>query len=121
MINVPRLAKGHGYKGPEFFGCYNTGLAPSIFHSRTGKFVVGPELRCRDAMREGALLTGAKTVGDGRMKVWVYKTRSRAVHKFMELCGAQIMENAVLRAEYDETRARAAKGDLAAALHLGDF
>ncbi len=55
-IKVPRLAKGHGYKGPEFYGCFNTGMAPCIFHSRTGKYVVGPEIPCRDAMRAGMTL-----------------------------------------------------------------
>lgn len=45
-IRVPRLAKGKGYKGPEFYGCMNTGMAPAIFHSRCGKYYVGSEIPC---------------------------------------------------------------------------
>ena len=50
-IKVPRLDKGKGFKGPDFYGCMNTGTAPAIFHSRTGKYVVGPEMAARDAMQ----------------------------------------------------------------------
>jgi len=121
MIKVPRLAKGHGYKGPEFFGCFNTGMAPAIFHSITGKYVVGPEIPCRDAMRQGDTLLGRRTVGEGRRKVCIFAGRKPAVVKFMVLCGAQIMENYGVRQDYLATRHKAAQGDLAAALAFGDF
>jgi hypothetical protein len=121
MIKVPRLAKGKGYKGPEFYGCFNTGMAPAIFHSHTGKFIVGPELRCRSAMRNCLLLTDKRSLGEGRDKVWILKTRSPAVAKFMALCGAVILENDLMRLKHVETIGRAAKGDLAAALALEDF
>ena len=85
-MKVPRLAKGKGLKGPEFYGCFNTGMAPCIFHSRTGKYVVGPQLCCQDAMHAG--LTGRKMGA-----VYIYKNRASAVHRFMVLCGAQILEN----------------------------
>lgn len=120
-ITVPRLAKGRGLSGPEFYGCFNTGMAPSIFHSRTGKYIVGPELRCRDAMRNGVTFTDARVHGDGNQRVWIYKGRKPAVAKFMAMCGAQIMENETIRRDHAETAAKAAKGDIAAALHLGDF
>lgn len=114
-IKVPRLAKGHGYKGPEFYRCFNTGMAPAIFHSRTGKYVVGPEIPCRDAMRAGMTLFDKRTVkgSDPRRTVWIFKDRKAAVAKFLALCGAQILENERQR------QAHAARGDLAAA--LGDF
>jgi len=68
-IAVPRLAKGKGYKGPDFYGCFNTGTAPAIFHSRTGKYVVGPELPARDAMRAGLTLMEHKRChGEGRRR-----------------------------------------------------
>src|SRR5664280_757339 len=104
-ISVPRLAKGRGYKGPEFYGCFNTGMAPTIFHSRTGKYVVGPELRCRDAMRNGVTFTNARTYGDGNQRVWIYKGREPAVAKFMAMCGAQIMENDAMRRDHAATAA----------------
>ena len=121
MIKVPRLNKGRGFKGPEFYGCFNTGMAPSIFHSKTGKYIVGPENRCRDAMREGVTFTNKRVHGDGNHRVWLFKGRKPAVGKFMALCGAQIMENETMRRDHAETAAKAARGDIAAALHLGDF
>lgn len=108
-IQVPRLAKGQGYKGPEHYGCFNTGMASCIFHSRTGRYVVGPEIPCRDAMRAGLTLVEHKRVhGEGRRRVWIFKGRKAAVAKFMALCGAQILENdgwtleLVLPAEADD-------------------
>jgi len=121
-IKVPRLAKGKGYKGPEFYGCFNTGMAPAIFHSRTGKYVVGPELPARDAMRAGTCLLTTRVVkcSDARRYVWIFKGRKAAVAKFLALCGAQILQNETIRREHAETRAAAARGDMAAALRLGD-
>jgi hypothetical protein len=121
MITVPRLGKGKGFKGPEFYGCYNTGVAPSIFHSRTGKYVVGPELRCRDAMRAALTLTSHRVIGKGRDRVWMFKSRKPAVAKFTALCDAVIRENADVARQHAATRAAAGRGDLAAALALGDF
>ena len=121
-ITVPRLAKGKGDKGPEHYGCFNTGMAPSIFHSRCGKYYVGPEIPCRDAIRAGiGYFAKVRTVGTDRRKVFIYKGRKAAVAKFMALCGAQILENEKQRREHAEARAAAARGDIAAALRLGDF
>jgi len=120
-ITVPRLPKGAGYNGPEFYGCCNTGMAPCIFHSRTGKYLVGPELRCQDAMQQGVTFTSKRTWGEGRQRVWLFKGRKPAVAKFMALCGAQIIENENMRRDHAETLDKARKGDMAAVLHLGDF
>jgi hypothetical protein len=123
MITIPRLSKGTGYKGPEFYGCYNTGMAPAIFHSRTGKYVVGPELPARDVMRAGTCLLTTRVVkcADARRYVWIYKGRKAAVTKFLALAGAVVAENAEMARRHAETRTAAARGDLAAALALGDF
>jgi hypothetical protein len=123
-IHVPRLAKGRGYKGPEHYGCYNTGMAPAIFHSRTGKYVVGPEIPCHDAMRAGMTLFAKVRIVNGtdpRRKVWILKSRKTAVSKFLVLCGAQIIENEKQRQAHKAAAQAAATGDLAAALALGDF
>ncbi len=122
-ITVPRLAKGQGYKGLEFYGCFNTGMAPAIFHSRTGKYVVGPEIPCRDAMRIGVCLTDTRVDKgrDLRRTVWIFKGRKAAVNKFLALCGARIIENEAVRREHAETARRARAGDMAAVLALGDF
>jgi hypothetical protein len=74
-------------------------------------------------MRNGACLLELRTVkcSDARRTVWIFKGRKAAVNKFLVLCGAVIMENARMAQEYAATRAAANRGDLAAALHLGDF
>lgn len=120
-IQVPRLKQGQGYKGPEFYGCMNTGMAPAVFHSRSGKYVVGPELRCRDAMRAALTLSDRRVVGEGRQRVWLFKSRGPAVAKFLALCGAAILENAEMARQHREAREKAARGDMAAVLALGDF
>jgi len=120
-INVPRLAKGKGYKGPGFRGCCNTGMDPAIFHSRNGRWVVGPEERCRDAMRAGATLEPKRTYGEGTRRVWLYKSRGPAVTKFMELCSIRERENAAVCRRISELAARAARGDVKAALALADY
>jgi hypothetical protein len=122
-IKVPRLARGRGYKESrcEFYGCYNTGTAPAIFHSRTGKYVVGPEEAAREAMRQHACLEDGRGWGAGRRRVWIYKSRGPAVNKFLALCGARILENEQVRQEYLETLNKAKTGDMAAAVALGDF
>jgi len=120
-IKVPRLDKGKGFKGPEFYGCFNTGLAPAIFHSRTGKYVVGPETVCRDAMQQCVCHTAARTWGVGNRKVFIFKGRAAAVSKFLALCGAQILQNHEIRVEHIKTARAAAAGDMAAVLALGDY
>ncbi len=120
MIKVPRLAQGHGFKGPDFYGCCNTGTAPSIFHSRFG-WVVGQECACREAMREGHHLADIRTYGSGRRTVHFYKTRGPAVRLFMAQCGARILENEAMRKEHRETARLAQQGDLSAVMRLGDY
>lgn len=121
MNTVPRLAKGKGYKGPEFYGCFNTGTAPSIFHSRTGKYVVGPQLRCQDAMYDGLTLFNQRVHGEGNQRVWIFKGRKAAVTKFLGLCQVAEAVNRDMAARHAEARRKAAAGDVAAMLTLGDF
>jgi hypothetical protein len=97
-------------------------MAPAIFHSRTGKYVVGPEIPCRDAMRACACLDNKRTWGtDPRRKVYIFKGRAAAVSKFLALCGAAILQNHQIRQEHIETARKAKAGDIGAALALGDY
>lgn len=120
-MNVPRLAKGKGFSGPDHYGCCNTGNAPAIFHSRTGKYVVGPITYCRDAMAAGITFTDARKYGEGSRRVWIYKSRGPAIAKFRELATIIEQANAEMRRQHAELARRAAAGDLEAAAALGDF
>jgi len=82
---------------------------------------VGPELRCRDAMRQGITLQDRKRWGIGSQTVWLFKSRKSAVTRFTALCVAQKRENERMRQEHAETARKAQAGDMAAVLALGDF
>jgi hypothetical protein len=121
-MQVPRLAKGKGYKGPDFYGCFNTGMAPAIFHSRCGKYYVGPEILCRDAMRNGiGYFDNRRGISVGRQRIWIFKGRAPAVRRFSIMCEAATKENDKIRQEHIAAQQAASCGDIAAALSLGDF
>ena len=133
QIIVPRMKPNPSLKGPSFFGCFNTGLEPTIRRAvRTGwpaekkeLWFVGPDL-CTSEVRNKFMRFGI----DEKKRIhknefgrvcYVYKTRSSAVKKFRSLCNAVIENNKQLAAEAESLRKRAAKGDLGAALELGDY
>lgn len=123
---IPRLTKGRGVKGPEPFGCFNTGHAPVIMRSRaSGKYLVGPELAV-DAVRDAHLFHGhRRKFGQGRDTVRVYRTRKAAVARFDELRAAMSAANDGMRAEYLQAKADAASSDpetaVRGALAMADF
>ena len=106
MRKVPRLSRGKGFRGPEPFGCFNTGTAPVIMHSRTGKWLVGPEIELDDARnfilfepnKNKRIYKGRNT--SDKWWVYIYKSRKPAVSKFQELCDKQDKMNNEMRAEY---------------------
>lgn len=119
---VPRLPKGRGFRGPDFYGCFNTGSAPCIRRSRfTGKYVVGAEMNTDMALSDSRILSNRRKFEVAGRTVWVFKTRAPAVRKFNELCKARIAENERVRAEHKRDLQAARKSDLAAALRLGDY
>jgi hypothetical protein len=119
-MNLPRINKGKGYLGPEYFGCCGTGRRPAIFHSINGKWVVGTELSAREAIRK-ALHYGNKRLLDCNGPVTVLKTKKAAVAAFTKLCEVVEDWNLSQRREYETTREKAKSGDMAAVLKLGDF
>lgn len=127
-IIIPRLTKGKGVKGPEPFGCYNTGAAPVILRSRaSGRYLVGLEIAVDAARNEHLFAANARRrkLGRGRDTVWVFKTRQPAVAKFRELVAAAEAQSAEMRSEYDDARRAAASRDpetaAAGILRLAEF
>jgi len=132
-MQVPRLSKGKGIKGPEPYGCFNTGTAPVILHSRSGLWLVGPEnevdgARERLCFRENQnrrILKGHRNPSDRRRWVYVYRTRGPAVRRFQELCEERGRMNAEMRSEHARAARDAASSDpetsIRGALTLGDF
>jgi len=63
-IKVPRIPKGRGFRGPEWYGCCGTGAAPCIRRSKfTGKYVVGTEMSTDMALSDRRILAGLITCG----------------------------------------------------------
>lgn len=104
-----------GLLGPEWFGCCNTGRRPALFHSINGKWVIGPELSCREVL-ERRLHYSTKRKHDC---VTVLKTRSVAIKVFKGLCKEVETWNEEQKANYQRERIKAREGDLAAVLNLG--
>jgi len=121
MIKLPKLIAGKGYAGPEFYGCCNTGTRPCIFHLKLGDWSVGQEEACRGAMRFGLTYKDKIYYGEGRKRVWFYKSRAAAVKKFTELYDVRVAENEAVKAEHKTTLDKARSGDMAAVLALGDY
>ena len=123
-ITVPRLPKGRGYKGPEFYGCCNTGLAPCIFHSAgpastllgRKSLATTPCTRRSHAFQQ-ANMVRTTTAG----KCGFTRAASPPWRNSWRFCGAQIIENENMRCEHAETLDKARKGDVAAAIRLGDY
>jgi hypothetical protein len=120
-MKIPTLKIGQGYGGAEFYGCCNTGTRPAIFRMHLGGWSVGPEEVCRKCMRLGLSYNDHRTYGEGRNRVWFYKSRPAAVKKFTELNNVRLAENEAVRAEHRATLAKAQSGDIGAAIAFGDF
>lgn len=118
---VPVLTVGRGIIGPEYYGCSGTGQRPTIRRIADGRYVVGTEYAA-DTMRH--LLRGRmnqRIFRNGRETLWAFKSRKAAVAKFHEMCGVVRKFNQETREAHQRDRAAAAKGDIGAALRLGDY
>lgn len=131
MMKLPkRLRLGQGVKGPESYGCYNTGLATVIFKSRllklykdTARFAVGPELYIADACRakvRGRASHKTKHV-DGRRVVRFFKNYGQAKKCFWGLVNEVQEERRADVKRVAELKVKAAQGDMQAVCGLGDY
>lgn len=121
-IQVPRIPKGRGFRGPEWYGCCGTGAAPCIRRSMvTGKYVVGTEMSTDQALSDYRILSNRRKFEVGTRMVFVYKTRKAAVAKFLVLCEKQEQVNAEMRQEHRRELKAAQAGDLSATMNLIDF
>ncbi len=109
-LTVPRIPKGKGMKGPEPFGCFNTGTAPTICRSlSTGKYVVGAQNDVEEVRRMILYRQHEHKrifhlhIGKTR-PCYVFKGRGTAVAKFRELCAAMFAMNDSMIAEYQQAK-----------------
>lgn len=116
-----------GYKGPEPYGCFNTGRAAVIYKALSGYIFVGYDINISDA-RHAMLFDsnkGKRSIGSGRDKVWVFKTPRPAIRKFLDMVREQLKWN---REQLEEHKAAIAKANssnpeerVAGAMALLDF
>lgn len=124
-MKIPRLKKGQGIKGPDFYNCSNTGLAPALIFSKVaGRYLVGPELFVTEFQytRQIALQPRKRKFRFERNRiVYAYKTRTSAVKLFRALVAAVNENNQRIAAKHRADLVAANNGDMAAALRLGDY
>ena len=138
--DVPRLKDNQMMKGPDHFGCFNSGLQPTIRKAmrrtvqaaeKEVRYIVGPDLwgsevgvKFRKFQIEAPFYgTPRKRIyrNEHGREVFVYKTRGPAVKKFVALCNEVMESNEADRIEYRSLKAKADKGDLSAAFAAGDM
>ena len=134
--NLPvRLPLGRVFTGPDFYGCFNTGMAPSILKSkllnlydRRGlvkgyKFAVGPWLFLEDAIRDmtRGRVKGASWSRGERYKIRFFKTSKGAKKYFSELVAKAEAVNRQEAERHGHLLAKAEAGDVQAAADLIDY
>jgi hypothetical protein len=121
---VPRLTKGKGIRGPDYYGCLNTGMAPAIINSSiAGRYLVGPELyiTTRDFAFAIARQPNKRKFSFDNRVVQAFKTRKPAVDLFQKLCHEATERNDRIAAEHKRDQELAANGDMAAVSRLLDY
>ena len=125
LYQVPRLTKGKGVRGPDFYGCCNTGMAPAIVHSRVaGRYLVGPELYITEFEYVFQIFKQPRkrkfTFDNGRV-VHAFRTRKAAVELFQQLAAAAKAQNDKIAEQHKSDLVAARSGDLEAASRLLDY
>lgn len=134
LNNLPRrLGANHYLRGPDHYGCSNSGLAPVIMKSkdmwkfpnlaRGFKFLVGPEAFTDDALR--ALMIHRKVKGRtykrDRHVIRFFKTYRAAKREFTKLVTDIWRDNDAARRTHAKLRDKARAGDQQAVLDLMDW
>jgi hypothetical protein len=122
LVKVPTMRKGQRYTGPEYTGCCNTGRRPQIIHcGYTGRYIVGVEHDV-EAMRLDTLYHTTRRIHrKGDAVVWTFATRGAAVAKFSELCRVVTDYNRKTNDAMARDAKLAKRGDIAAALRMGEY
>ena len=117
------LAPGSYIKGPEPNGCFNTGVAPVIAHSKRAEkylgkaYIVGRDM---DILFDLPGLVQSVLRG-GKSKVKFFKTSKSAWAEFDRLTAQMDAANAEEHQVVAKLKARADHGDLEALLELHDY
>ena len=128
QIKIERLTPGKYWKGPEPFGCFNTGHAPIIWRpARLDKFyLVGDEVLTlypaeAYSKARAAILKHCMSFEFHGQCAWVFWTRKAAERQFNKLIEQRVADLKRDRERVKELAAKANRGDIGAVLELGDY
>jgi hypothetical protein len=135
-VKMPhRMPLGQMIIGPDFYGCINTGLAPTLLHSRAlsvsstafrgFRFVIGPRLYVERgvlALIQNKVPSGrAYMEFDGNRRVTFAKTYATAKRRFAALVEAQEVANRAESTKHQRLLKKARTGDQQAVVDLIDY
>lgn len=122
-VILPRLNKGKCFIGPEWAGCCNTFRRPVILHCHiTRRYLVGWESSMHVLRAEVVRTVSNKRVFRTKgEELWAYKGRKAAVAHFSKLCREVLAFNDKVRRDKAADLQAAKRGDIGAALRLGDY
>jgi hypothetical protein len=125
---IGRMKPGKYWKGPEPFGCFNTGHAPIIWRPmKLDKFfIVGDEILTLYATEaylkaKQAILNHCLSFGFRGQLAWVFWTKKATERQFNKLIDQRLAELKKDRDHVKDLAAKASKGDISAVLELGDY
>lgn len=129
------LHLGRKFIGPDHYGCMNTGLAPTILHSRWlhahpksnrgFRYVVGPDIYLQQAAK--MLIAGHVPYDEtfvefgDQIRVTFHRTYDTAKRRFAFLVKEITEANARMKARHQAVLDKARAGDMQAVIDLGDF
>lgn len=122
-VILPRLTKGKYYLGPEWAGCSSTGQRPVILKCHiTKRYIVGTEYSL-SRLRSLVIRTvsNKRVFRQGKDELFAYKGRKAAVGHFSKLCREVLAFNERVRRDKAADLEAARRGDIGAAIRLGDY
>lgn len=112
-IRIPSLQKtGNVIRGPEAFGCFNTGTRPTILRDCEGNYLVGAEndVETLRSLRHSAAIRAmnhqptmpingfdGRSFHNGKRVAKCFKGRGAAIKMFLQLVSEQLYMNDRLR------------------------
>jgi len=115
QVLATRLPKGKGLRGPEVYGCINSGFAPTITHLDAGDlelWIVGPSLTAREVCKKLKRAEARVTLlfhdekqepdlhrrvwrfeNNPNLTVWTFRSKRPAAEKFADLCATMLKIN----------------------------
>lgn len=122
-FTIPRLKSSRTVVGPDYHGCVNSGLQPCLSCLPDGTFIVGPVVLVRDAQVRLKFLIrpNQRFLKEGRREVRRFKSQPPADQVYRKLVHDVWDHNRETRKEINRLTDRARRGDLRAAVALGDY